>query len=260
MLGPVIESFVDLSYRGLSLGRRIKLTQVRPSTGYLEHPTPMPVGTAVSIATDDGIVLEAVVTHVHEQVGGSDKVPGMTVKPALAEQQLQAWWRERVALPELEPPKRVERSRPITVRPRTHTVPTPPPPAAVALDRPTLVDAVVVDVPVDPPEIAMSKKTMVMNAVDQELLENLTRNPNDIERLTRSTGEHEIVDDGKQTLMMEAVDPAALGLDVTASGSMAAADDEDDSDGDDKPENGDGNGSGDDKKPKGSVKRRKKRR
>jgi len=50
----VNESFVDLTYRGLSLGRRIKLTQVRPSSGYLELPSPMPVGTLVAISTDDG--------------------------------------------------------------------------------------------------------------------------------------------------------------------------------------------------------------
>ena len=41
----MIESFVDLTYRGLSLGRRIKLTQVRPTSGTLELVSPMPVGT-----------------------------------------------------------------------------------------------------------------------------------------------------------------------------------------------------------------------
>lgn len=255
----VTESFVDLSYRGLSLGRRIKLTQVRPSTGYLEHPTPMPVGTAVSIATDDGIVFDAVVTHVHEQVGGSDRVPGMTVKPALAVDKLEEWWKARVALPELEPPKRVERGKSITVRPRSHTVPTPPP--TIAVPDP---DAVVVDVPELPDQ--NTKKTMTMDAVDQEMLEQLTRDPNDAERLVRTTGEHPIVDDGKRTIIMEAIDPAAYGIDVSASGSMLAAssgslpaaddDEEDDPDpSDDKPET-----PGDDKKPKGSVKRRKKRR
>ena len=47
MLRLVSESFVDLTYRGLPLGRRIKLTQVRPSSGYLELAAPMPVGTAI---------------------------------------------------------------------------------------------------------------------------------------------------------------------------------------------------------------------
>src|SRR3954470_16011466 len=86
------ESFVDLTYRGLSLGRRVKLSQVRPSTGYLETPAPMPVGTAIQIATDDGITLDATVTAIHEQTGGSDKPPGMIVKPALAGEASEAWW------------------------------------------------------------------------------------------------------------------------------------------------------------------------
>src|SRR6185503_15102690 len=96
---PAMESFVDLAYRGLSLGRRVKLTQVRPSTGYLETPAPMPVGTMIAIATDDGHHLDAIVTSIHEQVGGSDKHPGMTVKPKL-EGATAAWWKERVALPD----------------------------------------------------------------------------------------------------------------------------------------------------------------
>jgi len=47
------ESFVDLTYRGLPLGRRVKLTQVRSATGYLELPAPMPVGTTIGITTDE---------------------------------------------------------------------------------------------------------------------------------------------------------------------------------------------------------------
>jgi len=252
----MIESFVDLTYRGLSLGRRIKLTQIRPTTGYLEHPTPMPVGTPVSISADDGVVLDAVVMHVHEQVGGSDKAPGMTVKPALATDQLVTWWKTRVTLPELDAPKRLERSKPVTVRPRTHTIPQPPPQGAL-----------VVEAAPDPAPVARTepdgRKTTVMNAVDQELLEQLTRSPNEIEQLVRRTGEHEVVDDGKRTTLMDAVDPATLGLDVTASGSMLATDDDDE--GDDEEDKQEANGTDDgDKQPKpatpGGSKRRKKRR
>jgi len=236
----VIESFVDLSYRGLSLGRRIKLTQVRPSSGYLEHPTPMPVGTAIAISTDDGIALDAVVTHVHEQVGGSDRVPGMTVKPALADQKLTAWWAERVTLAEQEPPRRLERSRSVTVRPRTHTVPAPPPAGAIE----------------DP---AGTRTTSVMDVVDQDQLAQLTR-PQD-ETLTGGAGDHPVIDDGKPTTVMAAVDPSELGL--SSSGSMpadAVEEEEDEGDASD-PGAPEGAGTeGDDKTPKGSVKRRKKRR
>lgn len=207
----MIESFVDLTYRGLSLGRRVKLTQVRPSTGYVETPAPMPVGTAILIATDEGVMLDAMVMAIHEQVGGSDRVPGMVVAPALADEARQAWWKARVALPE-EPPIGM-RVKQVTVRPRTQTIVEPPQPDLAA--PPTAANPVVQD---DEPA---DGRTRVMNAVDPEMLEQLTRG---------TTGEHEVVDDGKKTMMMDAIDPAALGLDM-GSGPMAAA-----SDGDDEPE------------------------
>ena len=284
-----MEAFVDLTYRGLSLARRIKLTQVRPTTGYLEHATPMPVGTAVSIKTDDGVVFDAVVVYVYEQIGGSERAPGMTVKPTLGDAALVAWWSQHVALPELDP-KRFERGRSPSVRPRSVSVPpqpiatqdstqpitfTPKPPVVTPALAP-----VPVPVPIPPiepsrnapamnrdsmvasgeitPKPRGEKTTTVMNAVDQELLEQLTRNPDDIDQLV-NTSEHEVVDDGQRTIVMDAIDPAALGLDVTASGSIRAVqDDSEAEDGDDEPDKPDA--ANDDKKPKGSVKRRKKRR
>src|SRR5438445_134930 len=97
---PMSESFVDLSYRGLALGKRIKLTQVRPTTGYLELPTPMPVGTSIGIATEDGVLLEALVAEIREQVTGSDKTPGMLVKPKLDTDAARAWWTSHTELPQ----------------------------------------------------------------------------------------------------------------------------------------------------------------
>jgi len=249
----MIESFVDLTYRGLSLGRRVKLTQVRPSTGYVETPAPMPVGTAISIATDEGLLFDAMVMAIHEQVGGSDRVPGMVVAPALADESRQAWWKARVALPE-EPPAST-RVKPITVRPRSHTVPAPPSPdAMLAAAAQAVESAMVVDdgvtqaMPViedEPP----GSRTTVMPAMDPELLEQLTRKSDELPAM-RTTGEHEVVDDGKQTMMMDAVDPAALGLDVGGSGPMAA------SEGDDEPEDLRKSSPG----LPGSVKKRKKKR
>ncbi len=184
----MIDSFVDLTYRGLSLGRRVKLTQVRPSTGYVETPVPMPVGTAIAIATDEGIVFDALVMTVHEQVGGSDRAPGMVVAPAFGEaverSDQREWWKARVALPE-EPPAST-RIKPVTVRPRTHTMPEP------AID---VAETSIGEVP------TMS-----------------------------TTGVHDVVDDGKLTMMMDAVDPAALGLDMGDSGSLPAASDEEEID------------------------------
>src|SRR6478735_1456440 len=101
---PMSESFVDLSYRGLALGKRIKLTQVRPTAGYLEMPTPMPVGTTIGIATDDGVLLEAMVTEVREQTTGAATTPGMTIKPKLDVDPARAWWKQRVTVVETEKP------------------------------------------------------------------------------------------------------------------------------------------------------------
>jgi hypothetical protein len=221
----MIESFVDLTYRGLSLGKRVKLTQVRPTTGYLETPAPMPVGTEFEIATDEGLVLEAIVRGIHEQVGGSDRVPGMTFSPKLADEGRQAWWTNRVALPEEPPPS--PRAARVTVRPRSQAISTPPqtlPGIAVAAP----------DVEVTQPQQVIHDEppgsaTTIMPAIDQELLESLTRKSGEIEAIS-TTGDHAVVDDGKMTMMMDAVDPASLGLDIGDSGSMPVAEDDDSTD------------------------------
>lgn len=316
------ESFVDLAYRGLPLGRRIKLTQVRPRAGYLEMPAPMPVGTQIAISTDEGVALDAVVMLVCEQVGGSDRAPGMMVRPQLDAEAASAWWRARVTLPD-EDPDALARPRPVTLRPRpkTEEQPRPPivatPPAAppiatgraqtimgtgpltITADEPprdvrdqgvnstglvqtlrmTPRELIAEEPPRNvreqgvnstglvqtlaatpreltadepPPEVRASRvdstgllrtldadapgfeaahgasgvivspehggRTTVMPAVDQQLLEELTRNPEELAQLTSTSGEHAVVDDGLRTTVMDAVDPSALGLEMTASG------------------------------------------
>lgn len=258
----MIESFVDLTYRGLSLGRRVKLSQVRPSTGYLETPAPMPVGTSIQIATDEGLTLDAIVKSIHEQTGGSDKAPGMTVAPKLAGEALEAWWRARVTYPEeaVAAPAVTRTPSKVTVRPRTHTTPEPlatmtpveaEPPGGQTVPMPVIAADPEPTVQEPMPPIAEGKPTTVMNAVDQELLESLTRPSGEIEQLVRSTGDHEIVDDGKRTTIMEAIDPAALGLDMSSSGSFPTVTDED---------SGPTPTNGDDKKPAGGAKKKRKRR
>jgi len=281
----VSESFVDLSYRGLPLGRRIKLTQVRPSTAYLEMPTPMPVGTKIQIHTDDGLVLEALVRDLHEQVGGSDRPPGMTIAPALGDDKALEWWHAHVTLPEAEPKKR-NRDRPGTVRPRTATKQTPPPtPVEVApepprppappptppplviteeppevhaarastvpdlpptgMDEAESIDEEVIELPRSRTLLGMApatvpedeaKRTLVMNALDQEALQKLAREGNDGERASRPSGDYPVIDDGLRTTAMDAVDVRALGLDPSTSGQIPAAGDDDDGDADDAPE------------------------
>jgi hypothetical protein len=170
-------SFVDLSYRGLALARRVKLTQVRPSSGYVEMPTPMPVGTQIAITTDDGVSIEAIVAEIHEQVAGATQTPGMLVQPSL-DGAAADWWKERVVAPDPAPvPKEDLRTTdpmiPTTIVGRRMT-------GEVAV--PELVDD--------------GHNTSVMEAIDPEAAP--------------------VEDDGKRTMMMDAVDLAALGLDPNA--------------------------------------------
>jgi hypothetical protein len=85
------EIFVDVSYRGLEIGRRHKLCEVGPTTAYVEHPTPMPVGTRLALFAD-GVEVEVEVVRVHEQVAGAERSPGMRVAaPALSPAAAALW-------------------------------------------------------------------------------------------------------------------------------------------------------------------------
>jgi hypothetical protein len=117
------EVFVDVTYRGLELGRRLKLREVGPSTAYLEHGTPMPVGAQVLLSTDEGLAIPVEVVRVHEQVAGAEMPPGMRVQAQGLEGPAAAWWqglvsREDPQIPELE------------VEPMRRAKPLEPPPMA----------------------------------------------------------------------------------------------------------------------------------
>ena len=220
------ESFVDLSYRGLALGKRIKLTQVRPTTGFLELPTPMPVGTSIGIATDDGVLLEAQVAEIHEQVGGSDKLPGMLVKPKLDTDAARSWWSGHVALPQEKQSKEA---------------PLPDAAGKVTVKSARMSGGAV------PELVDDGRNTAVMDALEEGALDTQIADVPDsnsaIPRMTDRTmaavsapDSAPIIDDGKRTMMMDAVDLAALGLDpASSSGSMPAMKD-------DAEDNGNGGG------------------
>jgi len=210
------DSFVDVTYRGLSLGKRLKLAELRPTTGYVELPQPMPVGTALAIATEEGVAFPATVVSVREQTGGSDKPAGMVVQPAFDGDDARAWWKERVTLPEL-----------VKAQPKPPAVPPPVPPGIVVVQKRVTKPGIGVPELVDD-----GQDTGVMDAVDPAMLDE---------------ADVKIVDDGKRTVAMDAVDLAALGIDLstTSSGSLPAQDDDDgngngraDSEGDNKPEGG----------------------
>ena len=181
-----MDSFVDVAYRGLSLGRKVKLTQVRPSSGFVEVPAPMPVGTLLAIATEDGLALEAVVAEVREQTGGSDRVAGMVVRPQLASPSVSRWWSERVSMPDLAKPAQtaVVAESNATVMPKRMTLQ-----GAAAV--PELVDD--------------GRNTSVMEVPPE--LQGGAAEPD-----AGAT----LVDDGKRTSAMTAVVLAALGLENAA--------------------------------------------
>ncbi|HEX3477169.1 MAG TPA: hypothetical protein VHT91_19230 [Kofleriaceae bacterium] len=222
----MIESFVDLTYRGLSLGRRVRLSQVRPSTGYLELPAPMPVGSQIAIAAEDGTAFDAVVTAIFEQVAGADRTPGMIVAPALVAEPASAWWAARVSLPDDDAvrPRTATgsgRSRPATVRPRSHTTPTPPPMPGATIDEvPTIIAdldarvAAAAGVPPRPDGDRSAMRTMVMPLSEIEALTAASAaDPGAPDpAILQPTGDHAVVDDGKPTVIMQPIDPAALGL------------------------------------------------
>jgi hypothetical protein len=259
----VIESFVDLTYRGLSLGRRVRLSQVRPSAGYLELPAPMPVGAQIAILAEDGTAFDAVVTAIHEQVAGSDRTPGMTVSPALAAAPAAAWWAARVSLPESSPESSPEndaprprpvtpgRSRPATVRPRSHTDPAPPSADGAktggATEGPTdKVPTIIADLDARvtaaaglaprPDGDRSAMRTMVMPLAEIEALTAASGGADEEldPAILHGSSDHAVHDDGKRTVLMERIDPAALGIDLAAVAGVAPA------------EHADGEGDGDD--------------
>jgi hypothetical protein len=194
------ESFVDLSYRGLALARRVKLTQVRPASGYLEMPAPMPVGTTIGIATDEGVLLEAQVTEVHEQVSGSERPPGMLVKPNLAVDAAESWWRGRLG-PGAEREKQAK-----------------PAPPADADGKVTVVSPRMSGQAAVPELVDDGRSTAVMEAIrDNAPDTEIADVPHDtisppIRDTTPAREPVPVEDESKRTMAMDAVDLAALGL------------------------------------------------
>jgi hypothetical protein len=216
------ESFVDLSYRGLALGKRIKLTQVRPQTGYLEMPTPMPVGTTIGIATDDGVLLEAVVAEVREQSAGAEHPPGMLVKPNLSVEAQDRWWRSRIDLPEAArdkaPPPADADGKVTLVSQRNSSMAAVPELLDDGRDT-GVMDAIPgADLVADPPDTLVADQPVDTQPTAE-------RGPRD----TMVVPMGEPMEESSRTTAMDAVDLAALGL-TSPSGQFPAVKAEDYSD------------------------------
>ena len=89
------ETFVDVSSRGLEVGSRLHLSEIGPTSGYIEHSLPLPVGAELRVEAEDGVGFGVVVVRVQEQVGGAERAPGMFVRVVEMSQDAESWWKER---------------------------------------------------------------------------------------------------------------------------------------------------------------------
>lgn len=89
------ETFVDVSSRGLEVGSRLHLSEIGPTSGYIEHALPLPVGAELRVEAEDGVGFGVVVVRVQEQVGGAERAPGMFVRVVEMSQAAESWWKER---------------------------------------------------------------------------------------------------------------------------------------------------------------------
>lgn len=191
------EAFVDVTWRGLEVGKRVKLHAIHAGEAYIDHTTPMPVGTVLALETDDGVEIAATVLRVHEQVGGTNEVPGMQIKPDLSGAAAQ-WWDAR-----REP-------SPAPAVPRTTTDSQPPPmgdPRESIVAKPTLtmstveVQRALAAVKGEVEDESDAGNTEVMSAVDPALLEAIA---------AEEKADPRLVDDGRSTMVMSAVDVNAI--------------------------------------------------
>lgn len=94
------EQFVDVTCRGLEVGKSLKLLDFGPSTAFLEVAAPVPVGSPLEITTDAGVTIRARVLRVQEQVAGAEMAPGMRVAALDLGGKAAGWWKEQVSRPD----------------------------------------------------------------------------------------------------------------------------------------------------------------
>lgn len=97
------EQLVDVTYRGLDVGRGLRLSQVGPGSAHLACDAPLPVGTALVLAVADGIRIPARVLRVHES---ADALPvGMRIGVVALEDEAKSWWDRMVTADDLVIPE-----------------------------------------------------------------------------------------------------------------------------------------------------------
>ena len=85
------EQFVDVTYRGLDLGKGLRISELQPSSAVVEHPEPMPAGTELALIADDK-TMSIVVVHVREKTSTSKAPAAMIVAPLALDEAGQAFW------------------------------------------------------------------------------------------------------------------------------------------------------------------------
>jgi hypothetical protein len=85
---------IDVTWRGLEVGRQVPLHSVTDASGRIDVPLPMPVGSALALRVGDGLEIPAVVSRVHEQSSAGGETAGMIVRPTLDDGS-RGWWAAR---------------------------------------------------------------------------------------------------------------------------------------------------------------------
>ena len=96
------ETFVSIAYRGIELSRRARLVADESGAAHLHFNAPMPVGTEISIVTDDGPAIALRVLAVQEQIAGAERAPGMRVVPTDPTGEPGEWWRDHIGEVEVQ--------------------------------------------------------------------------------------------------------------------------------------------------------------
>jgi hypothetical protein len=90
------ENFVEVTYRGIEVGKGLKLTELGPSSAFLEFEKPLPVGAHLDMETDSGFAITGVVQRVHEQVADAEIAAGMRLRVDSLVGAAEAWWASKV--------------------------------------------------------------------------------------------------------------------------------------------------------------------
>jgi hypothetical protein len=127
------DALVDVSYRGLVLGKRLRLLQVGPRSAYVACDVPMPVGTELVLAVDETVIIPAQVARVRE-ADSKDGPTGMWLWTDAAEARAQAWWDAHVSAPDPHIPEpaggRIRTEGPVAPPPEVSAEAAPAPAAA----------------------------------------------------------------------------------------------------------------------------------